>query len=185
VELIAKKGVIHGRFQPLHLGHLEYLLAGKQLCRHLIVGITNPDPTTIVQEEADTHRHLAEANPCTYYERLCMVEAALINAGVERNEFAIVPFPHSQMERISHYVPNDALFFLSIYDAWGETKLERFEGAGLHVFNLWRRKRKITSSAEIRQLIREKLNWQALVPSPVKDLIIDCGIDERIRLFGS
>jgi D-arabinose 5-phosphate isomerase GutQ len=36
-------GVIHGRFQILHNDHLKYLLAGKDLCRHLVIGITNPD----------------------------------------------------------------------------------------------------------------------------------------------
>ena len=38
-------GIIHGRFQILHNDHVKYLLAGKQFCRHLVVGITNPDPT--------------------------------------------------------------------------------------------------------------------------------------------
>ena len=38
-------GVIHGRFQMLHLGHMEYLLAGKARCERLIIGISNPDAT--------------------------------------------------------------------------------------------------------------------------------------------
>ena len=38
-------GVIHGRFQVPHNDHLRYLLAGKALCRHLVVGLTNPDPS--------------------------------------------------------------------------------------------------------------------------------------------
>ena len=36
-------GVIHGRFQMLHHGHMEYLLAGKKRCQRLIIGISNPD----------------------------------------------------------------------------------------------------------------------------------------------
>ena len=36
-------GVIHGRFQGLHLAHMEYLLAGKSRCRFMYIGITNPD----------------------------------------------------------------------------------------------------------------------------------------------
>ena len=35
----------HGRFQVLHNDHFKYLMAGKAQCRHLVVGITNPDPT--------------------------------------------------------------------------------------------------------------------------------------------
>ncbi len=31
-----KIGVIHGRFQMLHIGHMEYLLAGKERCNYLL-----------------------------------------------------------------------------------------------------------------------------------------------------
>jgi len=47
------EGVIHGRFQVLHNEPLKYLLAGKALCKHLVVGITNPDPSLIKSEPAD------------------------------------------------------------------------------------------------------------------------------------
>ena len=74
-------GVIHGRFQVLHNDHLRYLLAGKDLCRHLVVGITNPDPSLTREESADPHRSRPEANPLTYYERQALVRAALGEAG--------------------------------------------------------------------------------------------------------
>jgi hypothetical protein len=48
--------VVHGRFQPLHLGHMEYLLAGAERCRTLIVGITNPDPWHVKLEPTDPAR---------------------------------------------------------------------------------------------------------------------------------
>ena len=38
-----KTGVIHGRFQCLHLKHMEYLMAAKNQCKRLIIGISNPD----------------------------------------------------------------------------------------------------------------------------------------------
>jgi len=40
---MTERGVVHGRFQVLHNDHVKYLLAGKARCRHLVVGITNPD----------------------------------------------------------------------------------------------------------------------------------------------
>ncbi|MEJ2698658.1 MAG: nicotinate-nucleotide adenylyltransferase, partial [Desulfuromonadales bacterium] len=66
-------GVIHGRFQVLHNDHLRFLLAGKSLCRHLVVGITNPDPHLTREDPADQHRHSPLANPLTYWERYLMV----------------------------------------------------------------------------------------------------------------
>ncbi len=46
-------GVIHGRFQILHNDHMRYLLAGKERCEHLVVGITNPDPTLVREDAAE------------------------------------------------------------------------------------------------------------------------------------
>jgi cytidyltransferase-like protein len=44
-------GIIHGRFQILHNDHVKYLMAGKELCEHIIVGITNPDPSLTKNHE--------------------------------------------------------------------------------------------------------------------------------------
>ena len=38
-----KLGAVCGRFQIFHLDHLRYVLAAKERCEHLIVGITSPD----------------------------------------------------------------------------------------------------------------------------------------------
>jgi hypothetical protein len=62
-------GVIHGRFQVLHNDHLKYLLAGKARCRHLVVGITNPDPFLTKEDAAEPRRSEPGANPLTYFER--------------------------------------------------------------------------------------------------------------------
>ena len=164
-------GVAHGRFQPLHPGHLEYLLASKAECRVLVVGITNPDPAQTVYESTDPNRGTAAANPFTYYERHVMVERALVAAGIGRDEFRIVPFPHSFPERLWYYAPRTARYFLTIYDAWGEAKLDRLRGLGLDVRVLWRRETKVTTGSEIRALIRDGLPWEHLVGPAVTETI--------------
>jgi nicotinamide-nucleotide adenylyltransferase len=110
------KGVIHGRFQVLHNDHMKYLLAGKNLCRHLIIGITNPDPSLTKNHDSNPHRSTPLANALTYYERFIMVREALIESGLKLNEISIVPFPINVPELIKYYVPLDVVFFLSIYD---------------------------------------------------------------------
>ena len=55
----------------------RYLLAGKARCEHLVVGITNPDPTLTREDEADPQRSIPSANPLTYFERYVMIRAAL------------------------------------------------------------------------------------------------------------
>ena len=38
--------MIHGRFQPFHNGHLEYLRGAAERSDEVWIGITNPDPAT-------------------------------------------------------------------------------------------------------------------------------------------
>lgn len=164
-------GVIHGRFQPLHLGHQEYLLAGAQRCQTLVVGITNPDPELIVDEPTDPVRGTTEANPFTYYERYLMVEGTLAAAGLAPQQVRIVPFPHSFPERLRHYAPADARYFLTIYDEWGESKLRRFTELGLETEVMWRRTDKPISGSRVRRLIASGGQWQPLVPDAVAAVI--------------
>jgi cytidyltransferase-like protein len=173
--------VIHGRFQPLHLGHLEYLLAGAARCDMLIVGITNPDPSQITAEETDPERGLPESNPCTYYERYLMVEGALREAGVHPDRLRIVPFPHSFPERLKFYVPPDAVHLLTVYDDWGDAKLERLHAEGMTTDVMWRRTDKPISGGRVRRAIAEGADWEHLVPPAVATVIKEHGIDARIR----
>ena len=74
--------MIHGRFQPFHNGHLEYLKGAAARADEIFVGITNPDRERIKLEASDPLRHLPESNPYTYVERLLMVKAAAADAGI-------------------------------------------------------------------------------------------------------
>ncbi|MHA1486610.1 MAG: adenylyltransferase/cytidyltransferase family protein [Promethearchaeota archaeon] len=130
-------GVIHGRFQILHNDHVKFLLAGKKLCDHLIVGITNPDPSLTKDHDSNPHRSTLIANPMTYYERYVMVRETLLENGLELSVFSIVPFPINIPELLKYYAPMDAVFFLSIYDGWGRQKKEYLEALGLKVHVLW------------------------------------------------
>ncbi|MEV0386706.1 adenylyltransferase/cytidyltransferase family protein [Nonomuraea sp. NPDC050643] len=178
---MSEVGVIHGRFQPLHLGHLEYLLAGAERCDILVVGITNPDPTLTAFEDTDPERGTAESNPCTYYERYLMVEGALAEAGVAGERIRIVPFPHSFPERLSYYAPSEAVYFLTVYDEWGDTKVARFTALGLTTDVMWRRTSKPISGGRVRRAIAAGTDWRPLVPAAVAAVIEERGIDERIR----
>jgi nicotinamide-nucleotide adenylyltransferase/phosphinothricin biosynthesis protein PhpF len=164
-------GVIHGRFQPLHLGHLEYLLAGADRCDVLVVGITNPDPWTVRQEAADPARSLGSANPFTYYDRYVMVTESLVGAGVGRERLRVVPFPHSFPERLAHYAPRDAVYLLTVYDDWGRDKLARLGALGLRTEVMWERTDKPVNGTRVRSAIHAGQPWEHLVPAPVVDVV--------------
>lgn len=165
-------GVIHGRFQVLHNDHLKYLLAGKERCRHLVIGITNPDPTHTGEDGSDPDRSSKDANPLTYYERYGMIRRTMAAEGL-REEISIVPFPINFPELYHHYLPLDAVFFLTIYDRWGERKLELFEELGLETEVLWRRplSEKGLRAGDIRSRIARGEQWEHLVPRAVAEYL--------------
>lgn len=177
-------GVIHGRFQILHNDHRRYLLAGKNLCEHLVVGITNPDPSLTRTDASDQKRSRNLANPLTYYERHCMVKAVLLEAGIAYDEFSIVPLPINLPELYKYYVPLDAVFFLSIYDEWGRRKQEMFRELDLKTHVLWDvpEDKKGLSSSDIRQqLILGNDFWKNQVPTATERLVENWGIANRLR----
>ena len=179
-----KIGVIHGRFQCLHKGHLEYLLAGAKRCDRLIVGITNFD----VQEEkpyneANPKRANKESNPLSYYHRYMMVKNSLIEAGLDQSKFDVVPFPIEFPEKIFNYVPKDATFFVTIYDKWGEKKLKILEDLGVQVDVMWRRTDadRLTSGTEVRKLIKEGGAWEHLVPPAVAKYLVENNLLDVVK----
>jgi nicotinamide-nucleotide adenylyltransferase len=178
-------GVIHGRFQVLHHDHVKYLMAGKSRCRHLVVGITNPDPGLTGEDDADKDRSAPHANPLTYYERYRIVNAALLEQGLAAEEFSIVPFPINFPELYQFYVPTDATFFLTICDEWGEKKLKIFESEGYKVEVLWRKhlSEKGQNSTEIRDLISAGGEWEHLVPDSVARMLKELGCVEKIKII--
>lgn len=182
-ESIYDIGVIHGRFQILHNDHMKYLLAGKELCKHLIVGITNPDPSLTKDHESNPHRSTSLANPLTYYERYIMIREALLEKGLKLSEFSIVPFPINLPELIKFYVPMDVIFFLTIYDDWGRQKKKVFEKLGLKVHVLWEvpLEKKGLNGSEIRDAIIKGESWKHFVPSSVTKLVKEWNIVHRLK----
>src|SRR5262245_44124310 len=107
--------MVHGRFQPFHDGHLEYLRAARPLCLTLIIGITNPDPAATREEATSEHRHLPESNPYTYFERFLMVREVLRDEGIAGDTSIVIPFPVNSPERWRYYIPPNVVHYLRVF----------------------------------------------------------------------
>lgn len=180
-------GTIHGRFQILHNDHIKFLLAGKKLCEHLIVGITNPDPTLTKDHDSNPHRSRPIANPLTYYERYVMTKEALLEKGLKFSEFSIVPFPINVPELLKYYVPMNVVFFLSIYDDWGRQKKKYLESLGLNVHVLWEvpLEKKGLSGSDIRESMLKGEPWEHFVPSAIARRVKEWSIIKRLNDYSS
>ena len=111
-----EKGLVYGRFQILHLKHVEYILAAKMRCKRLYIGITMSDDLHVSGGEEDNYRVRRSANPLTYIERYEMLRDTLLSFGVPREEFEIIPFPIDRVEYLGQYLPEGAVCFMSICD---------------------------------------------------------------------
>jgi cytidyltransferase-like protein len=160
--------MIHGRFQPFHNGHLEYLRGAAARCEELFVGITNPDPRRIKEEPSDPLRHLPESNPFTYVERLLMIEAVAADEGIRAH---VIPFPVNEPELWPAYVPAGVTQYLRLFSDWGGTKLERLRTAGYDVVVLDEGAEKEISGADVRAAMQEGGRWESLVPPGVARVI--------------
>lgn len=163
--------MIHGRFQPFHNGHLEYMGAARDLCETLVVGITNPDPETVREDPASEHRHLPESNPFTYFERLLMVRAVLQDEGVPPQRAIIIPFPVNLPDRWRYYLPPDVVHYLRVFSSWEQSKVDRLREHGYRVEVLHPGIEKGIEASEVRRRMAAGEDWQSLVPPGVVRVI--------------
>jgi cytidyltransferase-like protein len=159
--MTVRRGMIHGRFQPFHLGHLEYLRGAAARSDEVWIGITNPDPARVRKEPSDPLRHLPESNPWSYAERLLMVKEVARDEGIEIH---VIPFPVNEPELWPAYVPRGATQYLRLFSEWGGTKLERMREADYEVVILDEGVEKEISGAEVRSALRSGGDWRSLVP---------------------
>ena len=176
-------GVVYGRFQILHLKHLEYILAAKMRCRKLYVGISFPDESYIQEDSEMDEERKKSSNPLTYFERFEMIRDCLIDFKVPREAFDIIPFPIERPEYLRQYLPKDAVCFLSICDEKTKRDEEVLRSMGYAAEVLWRRNEseKGITGTQVRQRILADEKWNDLVPKSVYEYIISNGIDNRIK----
>ena len=165
--------MIHGRFQPFHNGHLEYMRLALERCDTLIIGITNPDPGQIREEATSDHRHLDESNPFTFFERHMMIRSVIRDEGIPPERVVIAPFPINLPERWRHYVPSGVTQYIRIFSDWEQTKADRFIQHGFPVEVLTPGVEKEIEATEVRRRIAAGGDWESLVPRGVARVISD------------
>lgn len=175
-------GVINGRFQVLHLKHMEYILAAKMKCDKLYIGITNPDPRLTKADQADPNRSTKSANPLTYLERSDMLKGSLREFKVPDSEYEIIPFPINFPEYILNYSPSEAVYYVGICDEWDRKKKDILESLNLNVEVLWEKnpEDKGISAAKVREAIALEQPWKEYVPNFAADYIESHDLVKRI-----
>lgn len=180
----SREGCVHGRFQPFHKEHLEYVITAKLLCDFLWIGITQYDLEDLAAGSAEEHRSQRSANPLTYLERVQCISASLQEVGVPVEEYGFTPFPIDEPLKLTQFVSTKVLCFTTICEPWNRVKIKRLQGMGYEVNVLWERSVKRYSGTEIRQLIADGSDaWHEMVPPGVVKVIQDLSLTARLRSF--
>ena len=162
-------GLIIGRFQPFHLGHLEAVRHALKRVGYLYVVV------------GSAQRSHERDNPFTAGERIAMIKSALDASGVDPSKWMAIPIADADshslwVSSVVSMVPkfdvvftNDALTFLL------------FKEEGMEVRAVPYLDRSRYSATNVRDRILERKDWESLVPPEVGKLVRKFGGVERVR----
>jgi len=177
---------VHGRFQPPHNGHLEYISAALDQCKFLWIGITRYDILDTQECEIAKHRVDRINNPLTYFERIGIISEMLQDQGIDKNRFTFIPFPIDQPQHLPQFLPTDIPCFTTVCDDWNRHKISVLEKLGYRVIVLWERKEKTISGHVIRDSIRrESKIWETMVPRATQKAVSKLDLQNRLKQLSS
>ena len=174
---------VHGRFQPPHLEHLEYMQAALSRVDHLLIGIAQPNAPHLDACDADPHRSQTDDNPLNFQQRREAITRMLSAVGVPFSSYEVIPFPIDRPEELPSIVPKTVRCFTTIMNEWNITKIQRLEELGYQVDVLWdRRGAKQISGSDIRHKIRtDDPTWRSLVHPSVSDYLDNNDLVNHIK----
>ena len=151
-----KKGLILGRFQPFHFGHLK-----------LIESIVNDKVLPLICIGSAQYSHTVD-NPFTVKERKEMIMAVLQSLNCEYEIFEIPDINNYDLY-VSHletFVP----IFDQIYS--GNPIVQRlFDEAGYKVVKLEMFNREVWEGSAIRLAMKEGGDWESAIPNQIVEII--------------
>tara|TARA_Y100001970_G_scaffold127050_1_gene157003 strand:- start:460 stop:951 length:492 start_codon:yes stop_codon:yes gene_type:complete len=160
-----KKGLILGRFQPFHLGHLK-----------LIKSIVNEQIEPVICIGSAQHSYTAE-NPFTVEERKKMIEEVMKDLDCKYSIFGIPDINNYDLY-VSHletFVPN----FDIVYS--GNPIVQRLFGeAGYTVIKVNLFNREVWEGSSIRLAMKEGGDWESEIPNQVASIIHDINGTDRL-----
>jgi len=159
-------GLLIGRFQPFHKGHLEAVKIGLSKVDNLWIGI------------GSSNKSNEKRNPFTADERKEMILSSLDSQTLKRVKIFFVP-DTGDHEKWTYHVdsivpPYDLVF------SNDEFTLTLYKKRGKSVFEVPLLKRDIISGTNIREMIVTGKNWQDLVPEGTKQVLLK--VDAKNRL---
>lgn len=161
------KGLLIGRFQPFHKGHLEIVEQMLKECDSVIIGVGS------AQEQREMR------NPLSGGERIEMIRDLFDSRGV--GPYEVYPVPDINCYPAwPHYVKTILPDFDVIY-ARSPVVLRLFESTRVEVEQIQDINRDKWKGSEIRKRMREGEEWRSLVPEEIVDHLEGLDMSERVK----
>ena len=160
-------GLLIGRFQPFHLGHLDAVLFGLSRAENLFICI------------GSSNKSNEKKNPFSAEERREMIISSIEPSMVDRLKIFDVPDvgDHEKWTfEIDKIVPNYDIIFSN--DEFTKTLFEKRE---MNVVPVVLKDREKFSGTNVRELIAGDKNWQDLVPEGTRDVLDRINAKERLK----
>ena len=160
-------GLLIGRFQPFHLGHLDAVLFALSRVENLWIGI------------GSSNKHNEKRNPFTADERREMIVSSIKPSIIDRTSIFNIPDvgDHEKWTfEIDQIVPKYDVVFSN--DEFTKTL---FEKRKIDVIPVVLKDREKFSGTNIRDLITDDKNWQDLVPRGTRKVLDKINAIERLK----
>jgi nicotinamide-nucleotide adenylyltransferase len=162
------RGLLIGRFQPFHRGHIYVIKEIQKAVDEIIICIGSAQKS-----------HSLE-NPFTAGERIMMIKKSLYENGIKKNYY-IIPIPDINNNSLwTSHVKSLTPPFLKVYSANALVK-RLFKEQGIEVDTPPMYNRKEFSGTEIRRRMLKGKPWEKFVPKAVVDVIGEVDGIRRLR----
>ena len=163
------RGILIGRMQPIHNGHMQVIKKILDEVDEIIIGIGSAQ---LSHESKD---------PFTSGERIVMISQSLAEEGIDPSKYYIIPMQDINFNAIwvSHVKMLTPPF--SIVYSGNSLVKQLFSEEGFEVRQPPLYDRLHLSGTEVRRRILSNENWQELVPNAAADVINEINGVERIK----
>jgi len=159
-------GLLIGRFQPFHKGHLEAVKFGLSKVENLWIGI------------GSSNKSNEKRNPFTADERKEMILSSLDSKMLERVKIFLVP-DIGNHEKWTYHVDSIVPSYDVVFSN-DDFTLTLYKKRGKNVIEVPLLNRDTISGTNIREMIINDKNWSDLVPEGTKKVLLK--IDAKSRL---
>ncbi|KAF6248071.1 cytidyltransferase [Nitrosopumilus sp. b3] len=160
-------GLLIGRFQPFHLGHLEALQFALSKVDKLWLGL------------GSSNKSPEKNNPFSAEERKEMILSSIDDSMKNRIEIYFIPDLDNHIkwiEKIDSIVPKFDIVFSN-----DELTKHLYSKRTVQVISIPFLKRDELSGTNIRDLIASDQKWEHLVPEGSKNFLINTSANERLK----